>query len=273
MVKYFNYSLFVFLLIFLFSCDSGSSNNSATIQAPSTEEDIPSENIAQSVISSAIQKSGLGLLKDAIAEFDFRDKHYTYQKKGGAYQYQRIFSDKEGNNITDILSNNGFARITNGDTTTLEDKKSKAYANSVNSVIYFAFLPFSLNDEAVNSTYLGKVTVKNETYHKVKVTFNQESGGDDFDDVFIYWFNTDTYYIDYLAYEYHTGEGGMRFREAFNSRTINGVLIQDYNNYKPKEKGTVNIVDIDKAFEEDKLTLLSKIELDNVVVMVAREND
>jgi hypothetical protein len=268
MVKYFNYSLFAFLLIFLFSCDAGNSDNTVAIQPPSAKEDIPSENIAQSIINSAVQTSGMYLLKDAKAEFDFRDKHYTYQRKGGSYEYQRIFSDKEGNKVTDILRNDGLVRLVNGDTTSLEDKKSKAYANSVNSVIYFAFLPFSLNDEAVNSAYLGKVTVKDQTYHKVKVTFNQESGGDDFEDVFIYWFNTDTYYIDYLAYEYHTDEGGMRFREAFNIRTVDGVLIQDYNNYKPKEKGSVNIQDTDKAFEREELVLLSKIELVNVEMTI-----
>ncbi len=67
---------------------------------------------------------------------------------------------------------------------------------------------------------MGKITIRS------KLTFNEDSGGDDFEDVFIYWFNTETYRMDYLAYEYHTDEGGMRFREAFNPREINGVLMQ-----------------------------------------------
>jgi len=35
-----------------------------------------------------------------------------------------------------------------------------------------------------------------------------------------------------LAYVYHTGKGGVRFREAFNARIVDKVLFQDYKNFK-----------------------------------------
>jgi hypothetical protein len=97
------------------------------------------------------------------------------------------------------------------------------------------------------------------------VTFRQESGGEDFEDVFVYWFATDDYSMDFLAYSYHTDGGGMRFRKAKNKRTVNGLVFQDYDNYKA-DPDTYNVEELDKAFENAKLELLSKIELENIEV-------
>ncbi len=72
--------------------------------------------------------------------------------------------------------------------------------------------------------------------------------------------------MDYLAYKYFTGKGGMRFREAYNQRTVNGVTIQDYRNLQPKIKDGVPFGQIEKAFENGKLEELSIIELKNVKI-------
>lgn len=37
--------------------------------------------------------------------------------------------------------------------------------------------------------------------------------------------------MDFLAYEYNVNGGGVLFREAFNSRMIEGMRFQDYINY------------------------------------------
>ena len=260
-----------FFLIFMLSCNTDDQKQDRTTSQSPQLQEISATPSAQSILAMAIEKTGMDLLKSASVSFDFRARHYTYTRKKGVYRYERIFKDEDGNAITDVLDNTGFLRLTNGDTSAVEDKKVKAYANSVNSVIYFAFLPFSLNDPAVISDYLGKVKLKGKEYHKIRVTFKQENGGDDFQDVFVYWFDTENYRMDYLAYEYHTDEGGMRFREAFNPREVNGVLFQDYKNYKPKEKGTVKLEAIDQAYESGALELLSEIVLENVKMVVNQE--
>ncbi|MDX1278846.1 DUF6503 family protein, partial [Oceanihabitans sediminis] len=124
-----------------------------------------------------------------------------------------------------------------------------------------------LNDPAVNKKYLGEVSIKEKNYHKVQVTFNEEGGGEDHDDVFVYWVNTETFTVDYLAYSFkeYTGDLGLRFREAYNSRTVNGLRFVDYNNFKTEDK-SLQLFDLDKVFENDKLKLLSKIELKNISV-------
>ncbi|CAN0376390.1 unnamed protein product, partial [Scytosiphon promiscuus] len=148
----------------------------------------------------------------------------------------------------------------------LTEKRKNAYTNSVNSVIYFAFLPLWLKDPAVILEDQGRSVIKGKEYHKILVTFKQEGGGDDFEDVFLYWFDVEDYSMDYLAYKYFTGKGGMRFREAYNTRKVNGVLLQDYRNLQPKIEGGIDFDEIEKAFENDQLEELSLIILKNVKI-------
>ena len=138
-----------------------------------------------------------------------------------------------GLRVHDHLTNGGLWREVAGEKVVLSIKDSAAYANSVNSVIYFALLPYFLNDPAVIKTYLGTEVIGEKEYERVMVTFQQEGGGKDFEDEFIYWFDGDTYHLDFLAYNYITDGGGARFREAFNARQINGVRFVNYTNYKP----------------------------------------
>jgi hypothetical protein len=97
------------------------------------------------------------------------------------------------------------------------------------------------------------------------VTFSEDGGGEDFDDVFIYWFNQETNLIDYLAYSYHTDGGGVRFRKAIRQHNVGGIVLQDYENYQPADKNTP-VEDMENLFKEGKLELLSEIVLENVMV-------
>ncbi|WP_187696423.1 DUF6503 family protein, partial [Xanthovirga aplysinae] len=223
---------------------------------------------AQEVVDKAIQASKTDLLNHAEASFSFRDKQYEYQRDGGQFVYTRIQTDSTGNIIRDVYSNEGLKRYIEREETSLSEKKQNAYANSVNSVIYFAFLPLWLNDAAVNKNYEGINTIKGKKYHRIRVTFNQEGGGDDFDDIFLYWFDTEDYSMDYLAYKYNTNGGGMRFREAYNVQTINGITIQDYHNLKPRKKGSISFDQIDEAYKKGELEELSTIELKNIKINI-----
>lgn len=224
---------------------------------------------AQEVVDQAIIFSGTKVLKSAEARFRFRAIDYEYKMDNGAYLYTRIQQDTLGNVVMDLLTNNGLIRTINGDTTSISEEKKAAYTSSVNSVIYFAFLPLWLNDAAVNKSYKGVTEIKDKTYYKIRVTFDQEGGGEDFEDVFYYWFDVDDYSMDYLAYSYEEEDGiGIRFREAYNQRRVNGVLIQDYINLKPVNKGSVPLEEIDQAYIDGELKELSLIELEDVEIIL-----
>ena len=57
----------------------------------------------------------------------------------------------------------------------------------------------------------------------------------------------------------------MRFREVYNERYKNGLRFVDYNNYKA-ESDALELSELGRAFENNQLELISKIQLKNVTV-------
>lgn len=222
-----------------------------------------SDKAAREAVDQAIEAHGGRAFEEARFSFQFRDRSYQWHRDGNRFEYRRIFTDTTGQAVTDILDNDGFKRLVEGQPVELPEERQNAFTNSVNSVIYFAVLPYPLNDKAVQKEYLGETQIKGEPYHKVKVTFEQEGGGEDFEDEYIYWFHLESHTMDYLAYSYQTEGGGMRFREAYNPRTIGGIRWQDYINYQPPTLD-VPLEALDSLFEQGQLKELSRIELENI---------
>jgi hypothetical protein len=131
-------------------------------------------------------------------------------------------------------------------------------------------LPYGLNDTAVNKKLLGQTTIKGEPYYEVKVTFDQQDGGTDYEDEYMYWIHRDTYTMDYLAYRFHVDEGGTRFREAKNIRTIKGIRFADYNNFGSPEMQHP-LEEYDTYFKADTLSKISEINLNNIKVEILDE--
>ena len=218
----------------------------------------------EEIIDSSIEAYGGQKVYNSNIEFDFRKKHYLARYHNNKYQLQRTFSDSTGQYI-DLLTNDGFSRRHNDSLVVLDDKWKGKYSRSINSVIYFFRIPFILKDGAVKPELIGSAIINEQNYYKLRVSFSEEGGGDDFDDSFIYWINQDNYYIDYFAYSYSTDGGGKRFREAINPRTVNGLYTVDYINYKPMDMD-VEIESYDQYFLDGGMKELSRIENKNVSV-------
>jgi len=223
-----------------------------------------SKNPADGIIDKAIEVSGGDIFSNSTIDFDFRNRHYKAVRNNGLFEFEREFQDTLGT-FKDVLSNSGYERYLNNEPYQVHDTMSVKYARSVNSVHYFSILPYGLNDESVNKTYLEKVTIKDQEYHKIKVTFSENGGGEDYDDVFLYYINTNSSKLDYFSYLYYVDGGGIRFREAYNERYVKGLRFVDYKNFKPEqEDADLNI--LDSLYQIEKLKLLSKIELENISV-------
>lgn len=220
---------------------------------------------ATGIIANAIKAYGLDAITNKKIEFDFRDRHYSLLREEGKYTYTRSFQDSLGY-VEDILVNSSeFTRLVDGEKQEVDSVWSSKYSNSVNSVLYFIQLPLTLTDPAAIKTYKGVVTVKGKNYHLIEVRFTEEDGGKDFEDVFLYWFDEQTFSMDYLAYSYITEGGGVRFREAFNKSEIGGVVFQDYINYKPEDKLTP-LEEMSSLYDKAELIELSRIENVNISV-------
>lgn len=240
----------IFLIGFIGSCDSRTD--------------------AEKIIDKSIVVSGGEKYEFAKIEFDFRDIHYSIFKNKNGFEYRRTFSDSNGLTV-DLLDSSGFLRTINGvKIDSLTEARMGAFSRSVNSVAYFAFLPFGLNDPAAIKTYLGETNLRGEVYHLIKVTFEREGGGDDFDDEFLYWIGKEDYFIDFLAYSYHTDGGGIRMREVSGVSLVNGIRFQNYLNFKPKDKN-IKVEEIQALYEKGDLELLSEINLENIKVEIIKK--
>ncbi|WP_158837727.1 DUF6503 family protein [Polaribacter sp. L3A8] len=224
----------------------------------------PSENklTAQQIIDKTILYAGADKVANSEIKFKFRDKEYVAYRENGNYKLIREFDS-----VIDGLTNDGFKRFINLEEQKLSKVDSSKYANAVNSVHYFSVLPFGLNDKAVNKKLLPSVTIKGKEYYKIEVTFSENGGGEDFEDVFIYWIGKEDFLVDYLGYSYHTNEGGKRFRVLKEQCVKNGIRFVDFHNYKPLNK-EVSLVDIDKAYENNTLKKVSEIVLKDIEVKV-----
>jgi len=237
--------LSIFFIAFLISCKPSDSKITA-----------------QQIIDKTILYSGADKVKNSEISFKFRDKEYFAYRENGNFKLIREFDS-----IIDGLTNDGFERFINLEKQKLSKADVSKYSNSVNSVHYFSVLPFGLNDKAVHKKQLQSSTIKGKEYYKIEVTFSKNGGGEDFEDVFIYWIGKEDFLVDYLAYSYHTNEGGKRFRVLKEQCIKNGIRFVDYDNYKPLNKDIL-LLNIDKAFQNNELKKVSEIVLKEIKVTV-----
>ncbi len=222
----------------------------------------------QKIVDKSILVHGGEKYLSTSIEFDFRDRHYIAQREDGRFSYERVFQDPKDSTrmVHDFLFNEGFRREINKQAVTIPDSMARKYSSSVNSVLYFALLPYGLNDSSVNKKLLGTTVLDGVTYYKIEITFGPE-GGEDYEDAFYYWIHKKNFTVDYMAYSYEESDGrDIRFRKAINSRIIEGIVFQDYINYKPKAPG-MKLEAVETLFKTGEMEELSRIELENISVV------
>ena len=216
---------------------------------------------AKKIIAACIDAHGGKNYQHLNISFDFRQYKVKIKNEGSIFEYSRTTQDSLKNTVSDILNNAGFSREINGKKQTLSNLDINKFRDAINAIAYFALLPFKLTDESVNAQYVGTIKIEDQVYDKVKIWFNQEGGGRDFTDVFCYWINQKTRMIDFLSYT----NGGPRFRKATHREKINGIIVQDYENYEILDT-TISPTEYDTAYISGKFKFLSKIEQTNYKV-------
>ncbi len=224
------------------------------------------EEKGKEILKKAIAFHGGDAYEDKEFGFTFRKGFYSFVHfSDGRYVYRSTKTNKIGEKVEVFMTNGDFSYQVDGVVKELDAKKENGVKNGLNSVVYFASIPYKLQDQSVLVEYVRKIKIKGKTYDEIEIRFKEEGGGDDHDDVFRYWVNRKTDKIDYLAYVYHTGKGGVRFRSAYNDRRVGGVLFQDYENFKADKATPLD--DLPTLYEQGSLELLSKIESEKVMVM------
>ncbi len=234
-----------------------------------SESNLSSPERAERVIEHVRETHGSSRLDNSVVSFDFRGARFTVRHEDGLYRYERSYIDSFGRSVSEVLSNDSLYRTVDGTRQDLSQSQRLSVETTVNSVVYFALLPYSLDDPAVQPRYLGTDSIGGEPYHEIEVTFRKEDGGRDWEDRFIYWIHRERNTMDYLAYYYHTSGGGSRFRDALNVRTINGVRFADYVNYTTTVDTLGTAVETyDRLFRKDGLEKVSEVRLNDIEVQL-----
>lgn len=249
-------SLLFMVLIFVSSCSSKTEQ-----KADIVDVDVK----AQEIVDRAIAAHGGDLYQHSKFSFTFRGKRHVVQQNDQAYRYERSF-EGDGGQILDVYENGVFTRTVNGEAVELSSGKLDRYIEDVNGVSYFAMLPYKLNDASVIKEYKGEVTIKGHSYDKIKVTFEQEGGGHSPDNVFYYWFDQSTGFMEFLGYNKH----GNRFRAPYNTRVVEGIRFVDNVNYGGGGFSGDDISTYDKHYDANELKELSRIILEDVEVEVLK---
>ncbi|MGB6154187.1 MAG: DUF6503 family protein [Pricia sp.] len=271
MIKNLNFILYAVLLLCVFSCNNegkkkaiASKENDTSSLSADGQREVAKMDKADSLVAKTIAAHGGERYDTAHYRFTFRKKNFTFHHSKKGYTYTST-GQKDGEDIRDVLENGTLTRTVNGKETELSAKDVAKYKEALNSVIYFATLPHKLNDAAVKKSYEGRTLIQGQAYDMLSVTFEQEGGGTDYDDTFMYWVNTETGTIDYLAYSYQTNDGGVRFRSAYDARTVGGIRFQNYINYEAPIDTPLDA--LPELYEAGKLKELSRIETEDVVMM------
>lgn len=212
---------------------------------------------ANDIIDKAIEQAGGERYEKAKIEFAFRKYTYTSSRDGGLFEFTRTMSDSFGE-VRDVLNNEGLIRYREGRNVELSDSLTGLYAESVNSVHYFVQLPYGLNAPAVQKELVGEDSIAGKPYYEIRVTFKQEGGGADHEDIYMYWVNKDQFTVDYLAYRFYVNDGGIRFRVAVNPRVKKGIRFVDYENFKTEDLSTP-LEKLDDLYENGGLEKVSEI--------------
>ncbi len=217
---------------------------------------------ADRIIESSIEYHGFENFYKEPVEFKFREYTYLIDRTRSPYLYTKKIQLQDSITgqpiiqIDSLWNSKEFSRSINGERLKLTEEDEIRFSNSINSVAYFYQLPLPLKDDAAIITLLENTFIEGKEYATLKVSFSEENGGTDHEDTYRYYFDTSTYALSYLSYNFHINDGGVRFRKAYQRPQGNFIFL-DYDNYKAP-KGTP-LDSLPLLFEKGKLELLSKI--------------
>ena len=161
------------------------------------------------------------------------------------------------------ITNETVEQWTDGEPVEIPADRRQALRDWVMARVYFAFLPYRLNDPSVYKQDLGLEAWGDRELRRVRVTFAPGSSTDA-EDVFVFWLDPETARVEQFAYSYTRGKGGLRFRRGVNYRRIGGILFFDQENLGVDGPG-FSVDELDPAFVE-RMRHVSTVELRDVAV-------
>lgn len=216
------------------------------------------------IVDRAITFHGGELYRASESELDVCSRsgcfHVRARIDGDLFEYE-VSQEKDGQKQRARLTNRSAERFENGKALLAEPR---AVQDWIMGRVYFAFLPYRLNDPSVYKEDLGLETWEGRSLHKVKITFAPGSSSHAQDE-YLYWLDPASGRVEQFAYSYDTSNKGLRFRRGINYRRQGGILFFDHENYGV-EGDDLTVDQITPAFVAEKMRLVSTVELRDVAV-------
>jgi hypothetical protein len=219
------------------------------------------------IVARAIEHHGGEIYRNSEVSLELCSGSGCYQltvrTQGGLYRHQ-VRGPYRGRERVVIADNDSVSVRLDGEPATVEPEARQAARNWATARIYFAFLPYRLNDPGVLQQDLGIEQWEGRRLHKVKVGFVAGSSTDA-DDEYLYWFDPETARLEQFAYSFSGRPGGLRFRRLSNYRRVGGVLFFDQSNLGV-EAPDLGVDQIDPAFVRQRMRQVSEVELRDIKV-------
>ena len=221
------------------------------------------------IVARSIEFHGGDLYRKTRSSFDICSKSgcfsVTTRVQGGQFDHE--VAEAQGERQRWVRSTNGEVEVHEfGKALEISPDQEQKWRDWVMARVYFALLPFRLQDPSVRYQDLGLVDWADRSLHRVKVTFETGSSSDASDE-FMYWFDPQTSRLELFAYTYENSDGsqGMRFRRLSNYRRIGGLLFFDQENLG-REDHLLGLEQISAASLDDQLKPISMVRLRKIRV-------
>lgn len=218
------------------------------------------------IVSAAIAYHGGDLYRASTTELDLCSKsgcfHISATVDGDRFDLSAR-RDDEGRSRRVRVTNDTVEQWVDGQSVSVAPGETQRLRDWVMQRVYFAFLPFRLDDPSVRKQDLGFEIWGNRRLQKVKITFAAGSSTDA-DDEYLFWFEPESGRVAQFAYSFQGSPGGLRFRKAINSRRIGGILFFDQENYGVEGEG-LRVDQMTPAFVKT-LRRVSTVRLENIEV-------
>lgn len=214
------------------------------------------------IVDRAIEFHGGDVFTASTTDLDMCSRsgcfHVTAAMNGGLFDFT-VTEEAKGRRVR--LTNDSLERWQDGEPVAVAPEEEARWRSFVFQRVYFAFLPFRLNDPGVLKEDLGVVDWNGRPLHRVEITFAAGSSAGA-DSHYMYWLDPETGRLEYFAYDY---ADGLRFQKATNYRRVGGLLFFDRENAGLNAEG-LSVGAIDPTYVSDELRQISTIELRNISV-------
>lgn len=182
---------------------------------------------------------------------------------GGLYEHE-VSGPYRGRTRTVRADNESVSVRRDGEPLAVLPEARQALRDWAMARIYFAFLPYRLEDPGVVRQDLGLEEWDGRPLRRVGVGFAAGSSTDA-EDEYVYWFDPETARLEQFAYSFTGRPGGLRFRRLGNYRRVGGILFFDQTNLGV-EGPDLRVGQITPEFVRERMRVVSEIELRDIRV-------